>query len=260
MKTLKFATSLLRTVYKSHIGRRLLHGVTRWVQHRTDKIVSHSEEFNFLTGLGYSTWRTQTLLTKEPETIQWISEMPNDSVFWDVGANIGLYSIFAAKTRKNTVIAIEPSFVNIATLAENIRLNGISSRVLVLAVALSDFDGPAVLSMDNIEIGHSNNQICIGTNQIERLNSAQNLILVASIDSLIKNSKVPTPTHIKIDVDGIELAILKGAEKSLKGVISLCIERPIDNLQALQINELLQATGFQNYHEGRANTLWNKLT
>ena len=256
MKTFRFANPLLRTVYKYNTGRRLLHGVTRWVQHRTVKIQTHSEELNFCGGLGYTTWRAQTLLTKEPETIQWILEMPSDSIFWDVGANIGIYSVFAAKIRKNTVIAIEPSFVNLTTLAENVRINELSSSVLILPLALSVFDSPAMLSMDNIEIGHSNNQISNGTNQTELFNR----VLVASIDSLIKNSKVQAPTHIKIDVDGIELEILKGAEKSLKDVISLCIERPVDNRKILEINEFLQAAGFRCHHEGRVNNLWSRLT
>ena len=256
MKTFRFANPLLRTVYKYNTGRRLLHGVTRWVQHRTVKIPTHSEELNFCGGLGYTTWRAQTLLTKEPETIRWILEMPSDSIFWDVGANIGIYSVFAAKIRKNTVIAIEPSFVNLTTLAENVRLNGLSSSVLILPLALSDFDSPAMLSMDNVEIGHSNNQISNGTNQTELFNR----VLVASIDSLIKNSNVQAPTHIKIDVDGIELEILKGAEKALKDVISLCVERPVDNRKVLEINEFLQAAGFRCHHEGRVNGLWSRLT
>jgi hypothetical protein len=48
-----------------------------------------------------SLWRAETLLTKEPETIEWIETFNEESVFWDVGANIGVYSLYAA-ARLNT--------------------------------------------------------------------------------------------------------------------------------------------------------------
>jgi len=41
-------------------------------------------------------WRSQTLFTKEPEMIEWIDSIDSGSTFWDIGANIGLYSIYGA--------------------------------------------------------------------------------------------------------------------------------------------------------------------
>ena len=65
-------------------------------------------------------YRNDTFFTKEPETLEWIDKFTKNSVFWDVGANVGLYSIYAAKTRDCNVTAIEPSVFNLELLAKNI--------------------------------------------------------------------------------------------------------------------------------------------
>ena len=58
---------------------------------------------NAMTG-----WRVKTFFTKEPETIAWMGEFGSGEVMVDVGANVGMYSIWAAKTRGVRVFAFEP--------------------------------------------------------------------------------------------------------------------------------------------------------
>ena len=58
---------------------------------------------NWLAG-----WRVDTFSSKEPETLEWIDSLPEGSVLWDVGANVGLYSVYAAKKRRCRVWAFEP--------------------------------------------------------------------------------------------------------------------------------------------------------
>ena len=67
-------------------------------------------------------WRIDTLYTKEPDTIQWLQAMKPGEVLYDVGANIGQYSIYAAK-RGVKVFAFEPESQNYALLCKNIVLN-----------------------------------------------------------------------------------------------------------------------------------------
>ena len=54
----------------------------------------------FFTPNSIIKWRVDTILSKEPETIEWIDSFKSDSkekiIFWDIGANIGLYSLYAA--------------------------------------------------------------------------------------------------------------------------------------------------------------------
>ena len=64
----------------------------------------------------------------ERETLRWINDMKPGSTLVDVGANVGMYSIFAA-TRGVEVIAIEPEATNYSTLVTNIRANRLEDMV-----------------------------------------------------------------------------------------------------------------------------------
>ena len=67
--------------------------------------------------------RMDRLLTKEPETIRWINQFAKDSVFFDVGANIGIYTLYSAVMRQNTVYSFEPHSASYKNLLDSINLN-----------------------------------------------------------------------------------------------------------------------------------------
>lgn len=83
-------------------------------------------------------WRYETFSSKEPETLEWINAMPDGAVLWDVGANVGLYSVYAAKKRNCKIWAFEPSVFNLELLARNIYLNNLTDRVCIVPIALSN--------------------------------------------------------------------------------------------------------------------------
>ena len=63
-------------------------------------VVSHDDiSFKFAAPNALCKWRYETFSSKEPETLEWINAMPSESVLWDIGANVGLYSVYAAKKR-----------------------------------------------------------------------------------------------------------------------------------------------------------------
>ena len=64
--------------------------------------------------------------------------MNDDSVLWDIGANVGIYSIYAAVSKRANVIAFEPSFFNLEFLARNINLNKVADRVSIVPLPLSN--------------------------------------------------------------------------------------------------------------------------
>ena len=69
-------------------------------------------------------YRADTYATKEPETIEWMDRLfKSDEVMWDIGANIGLYSLYAARAKGLKVFAFEPESTNFARLNNNINLN-----------------------------------------------------------------------------------------------------------------------------------------
>jgi FkbM family methyltransferase len=94
-----------------------------------------------------------TFSTKEPETLEWIDTFPLGSVVWDIGANIGLYSCYAAKMRDCKVYAFEPSVFNLDLLARNIFLNGLTEKVVMVPLPLSDKLAINRLKMTNTERG-----------------------------------------------------------------------------------------------------------
>ena len=83
----------------------------------------------FFTPSSTAVWRAHTLASKEPETLEWIASFQPGDVLVDVGANVGTYSIWAAKTRSVRVFAFEPESQNYALLNRNIFLNNLSENV-----------------------------------------------------------------------------------------------------------------------------------
>lgn len=82
-------------------------------------------------------WRAATFFDKEPETLGWIQGFGPGETMLDVGANVGLYSLYAAH-RGHRVLALEPESQNFALMNENIHLNGLVSRVTAYCLALSN--------------------------------------------------------------------------------------------------------------------------
>jgi len=94
-------------------------------------------------------YRVKTFASKEPETLTWIEGFSENSVFWDIGANIGLYSIYAAKCNHLQVCAFEPSVFNLELLAKNIHNNNLSEKIKIFPLALSDHSGFNLFKMNN---------------------------------------------------------------------------------------------------------------
>ena len=71
--------------------------------------------------------RAKNFYDKEPDTIAWISNFDVNSNFLDVGANIGIYSLFAGMNN-HKVISIEPEALNFAILNLNINDNSLNNK------------------------------------------------------------------------------------------------------------------------------------
>ncbi|HXE81041.1 MAG TPA: FkbM family methyltransferase, partial [Vicinamibacterales bacterium] len=154
---------------------------------------------------------------KEPFTINWIHEwvLP-DEVFFDIGANIGVYSLVAAKKVGGgaRVYAFDPSYGNIASLTSNILLNDLADRVTPLPVALSDRTGMEVFSLRSMEPGSARHTLGDAPSG-EGPAVYRQPVLAYRLDDLIDQFGIPLPNHIKLDVDGGELAVLAGASRAL---------------------------------------------
>jgi FkbM family methyltransferase len=193
-------------------------------------IYYEGKKYKFFTPSNLAYWRAKTFDTKEPETLNWIKNFDDNSVFWDIGSNVGTYSIYAAKIKARTqIVAFEPSGLNLGILQKNINLNKLNDKIKIIPFALtkkpntfltmfesSEEEGGALSSFGD-DKGFDGKKM----NFISKYK-----LFGTSINSIIKNRALKTPNYIKIDVDGKEHIILEGSTKILKNktLRSLLIE------------------------------------
>lgn len=159
---------------------------------------------------------------QEPETVRWVENyIKPGQVFFDVGSNIGAYSLIAAKYHKGTVkvYAFEPAFQNFPILVKNILRNNCSEIVFPLNVPLDEVETLATFNYSSLEEGSALH--AFGDPIDYKGESFQpifkQLAMSTTIDRLVQHYGLPRPNHIKLDVDGLELKILKGAKTTISG-------------------------------------------
>lgn len=157
--------------------------------------------------------------SKEPETVQWIEQYFRDGeVFYDIGANVGAYSLIAAKSfPRLSVYAFEPSALNFGQLVRNVALNGCGETVLPLAIALGEKTRMETFNYQNLSRGGALHTIGEPVTEKGRrfVPALRQKIRIASLDDVVREYELPQPSHIKIDVDGAEGRILEGARATL---------------------------------------------
>ena len=203
----------------------------------------------------------------EPETFRWLAEFVQDGeTIWDIGANIGIYSLWASRRHPGSkIIAFEPHAPTFAILCHHIVANCCGQVIVPLPLAIAKdrlsldrfrwFDTLPVWSGSQLDVSEAP-PMWAGT----RGDSLH--VLSASVDWLVSEFGIPLPAHLKIDVDGIEPLILRGAKNTLRKVRSVLIEFDQDRIrhhrdgEAALIGPLLEAgliaePGFTNSGTGR---------
>ena len=182
----------------------------------------------FATPSVFTRWRVESIYDKEPWTLEWIAGFAAGDVLLDCGATVGMYTVWAAATRKARVYAFEPEAQNYALLNRNILLNDLSGRVTAYCMGLSDKAGLSTLHIADLRAGGS----CHALGEpLDFKHDPLNAVftqgsIAGSIDELVRARAIPVPTHIKIDVDGFEPKVVGGAAETLcdRTVRSLLIE------------------------------------
>lgn len=162
--------------------------------------------------------RAETLLIKEPETIEWIDDFDENSVFWDIGANVGTYSLYAGLKKEIEVLAFEPAAPNFYVLNRNIEINQMEKQILAFSIAFNDDTRLDYFYMGNTEIGsalHSFSQAIDWQGKSFSSEFKQGMVGF-TIDEFVQRFNPKFPTYIKIDVDGIESKIVEGGRKTFE--------------------------------------------
>ena len=225
------------------VGERILK---KYLMNNVKSINHNGIEMQFSVPNRLNQFRVDTFSTKEPETLEWIDSFSEDSILWDIGANIGLYSVYAAKSKRCKVFAFEPSVFNLELLARNINLNNLNKQISIIPIALSESISLNQMQFTSTDWGGASStfgkDIGWDGNKLEDIFSIQTIS--CSIDKAVSLFKFPVPEHIKMDVDGIEHFILEGGKDVLKKVKSVSIEINDDFMdQALGAEKFLKDAG-----------------
>lgn len=231
-----------------------------------------SREFTFYYTNSLEKWRAETFKIKEPETNEWIYKNINsESVFWDVGANIGLFSLFAATCNSFCkIFSFEPEAQNFACLIKNIYQNKFEN-ISPLCIGLNN-EKPKIMDLYISEFISGSASHNLGSPSAWSGNKSifKQKVVAASPDCLVSEFKIPLPSMIKIDVDGLELEILEGASSILdNSVKTILVEMDAnDKAEILKMTSLLQCKDFtlvfcsnrtaQLHSKLPRNYIWNK--
>jgi FkbM family methyltransferase len=135
-------------------------------------------------------------------------EIGPDDIFYDVGANVGLHSCVALQAGARQAIMFEPDPSNCSVARLNLRLNGFANFVL-LELALDDRDGQRMFFAASPEN--------MGTGGFSRSGPGRCFVVpVETLDHVSTKLELPTPSVLKIDVEGWEYQVLKGARRLLE--------------------------------------------
>jgi FkbM family methyltransferase len=208
--------------------------------------------------------RWRTYVTKEPETLDWIDGLRAEDVLFDVGANIGLYSLYAARRHRTMrVIAFEPEYANLHLLRDNIVLNGLGDRIEPYALALGDRSGLSRLHLSDFTPGAA-----LHTEDVEAPEPARGSRTVVGAEGIcvmrmddVCDALGVVPSAIKIDVDGNEDRVVEGAVRTL-GVPALrtvLIELTDDAPGRHTCTDYLEKSGLRRVGRfGVANEIWRR--
>ena len=211
------------------------------VKNKNGKKIFEIYDFGELTR-----FRALTFFSKEPETIEWIESFKNEEVFLDVGANIGIYSLYAAHKGIHT-ISVEPDSLNNAMLNLNINLNSFGDKIIAFALALHEKPKYSYLNIQKMQWGGALNSF---DNCFDQFNEAyypthKQGVFGESLDNFLKNIN-KNINHLKIDVDGNESYILKGSKNTLdsKFLKTILIELDINHKEYEENISLIKSYGF----------------
>ena len=251
---------LILNLLNYNIFRNIFDFFIQSILQKVDLIEFNNVKYKFSSPNYLTSWRYKTFITKEPETLKWIDTMDNNSVFWDIGANVGLYSIYAAKNRNSKVISFEPSIFNLEILARNIELNELTNKICIFPIPLSNLSHKSLMFFSTTQWGGAlssfGEDIGPDGKSIKKVFEYNTFGL--TIDDITNHLKLDLPDYIKIDVDGIEHLILSAGTTALKNVKEVLIEINDDfTYQSTICNSILLNSGLKLKRKDSADVISN---
>lgn len=262
--------NLVALVSHRRAGQYLFDQIVNSAMGRSLEIKHQGVQLTFSCPNSLNRWRATTFSVKEPETLAWIDSLEEGATLWDVGANVGLYSIYAAKRKHCRVYAFEPSVFNLELLARNVWLNGLTDLITLIPLPLTDRLSVSTLNMSSMDWGGALSTFgaSYGHDGAPFDKRFEFRTLGISMQDAVSKLGIPHPDYIKMDVDGIEHLILEGGPTVLAKVRQVLVEINDDfSEQAEQAARHLKEAGLTLMAKRRAElagdgafrSTWNQV-
>jgi FkbM family methyltransferase len=207
-----------------------------------------------------SAGRAVTLRTRQPATIAWIDAFQPGSVFWDIGASVGVFSLYAALGTDTKVVAFEPAAVNYYLLNANCETSKLHNQIDCLLVGVGSERTIARLEVSQFRPARSFSF----RGKRDEPHEGRQAAIVLSIDHLVENYGLPCPNYIKIDAPGACEAIISGAVRTLRrpDVRQLHLELRENSKGGQRIVDMLNQSDFavtgKDVHGGSADLTFGR--
>jgi FkbM family methyltransferase len=228
---------------------KLLGGLARALALKVS-VREGAHRFTFRPRTRNDVFRYTTFFSKEEGTLQWLRDNVREGVvLFDIGANVGLYSLYAARQAdKVRVYSFEPHKINFSTLVENVLLNDLGGSIHPLAIPLGDATGFTHLNYNSTDSGTSMSQLGHSSLPGDRefTPELKELVYAVTLDSLMESGQLPAPDLIKVDNELRILAGMKGLLRSERGPASLQVE--INPGRRAEVLALMEDCGYRLDH------------
>ncbi len=147
-------------------------------------------------------------------TRQFKEELKPGMAVLEIGANIGYYTLIAARHTipGGTIVALEPSPVNLRSLGQNLKLNGIQDRVKVYPLAAGRLAGKLPFYL--MSKGNLSSFVKRDDYQVQMISQID--VPVLPVDDLVKNENLKID-YFRMDVEGFEVEVIEGMVYTLTG-------------------------------------------
>lgn len=203
---------------------------------------------------------------KEPETVEWIETFGKGDVAYDVGACVGSYSLIMSKYARE-VYAFEPAVFNFNILTKNILHNLeeglIENNIYPMNVALASKTEMGTFNYQSLKDGSSLHSLgnTLNTHGAFTPVLSQKMLAIP-IDGLVSIFGAPLPNHIKIDVDGNEKDVLRGASETLKDRRLKSVLVEVYGSTKDEVVRMMEGNGFEpekaGMHSGSENLIFRR--